>query len=109
MQGGGIEGVRISFVNDEITSWHIHIAGPAGTPYEGGEFVALLDFTDNYPFKCPKVNFVTKVYHPGIKLETGEICMQALQNMWKPTVNAAYIIGHLKDLLTDPSKSMEAP
>ena len=61
------------------------------------------DFSDNYPFKCPKVMFVTKIYHPNIKTDTGEICAQALQNSWVPTLNANFVIKMLKELLEHPN------
>ena len=82
-----IAGITIDLVQDQITNWNVHILGPSGSPYEGGTFVVNIDFSDNYPFKCPKVQFVTKIYHPNVKTETGEICAQALQNSWVPTLN----------------------
>ena len=69
-----IPGVEIRLVNDQVTNWHVIIDGPADTPYFGGKFTVGIDFTDNYPFKCPKILFITKIYHPNIKTDTGEIC-----------------------------------
>ena len=73
-----IVGVTLDLVGDQITNWNVHIDGPVGTPYEGGKFTVSIDFSDNYPFKCPKVQFITKIYHPNVKTENGEICAQAL-------------------------------
>ena len=73
-----LEGVAIDLVSDQLTHWNVHITGPEDTPYAGGRFTVSIDFSDNYPFKCPKVQFVTKIYHPNIKTETGEICAQAI-------------------------------
>ena len=61
------------------------------------------DFSDNYPFKCPKVHFLTKIYHPNIKTDTGEICSEALQNSWVPTLNANFVIKMLKELIENPN------
>ena len=69
-----IDGVTIDLLQDSVVNWAVHIQGPEGTPYEGGKFTISIDFSDNYPFKCPKVQFVTKIYHPNIKTESGEIC-----------------------------------
>ena len=95
IQNDPIPGVTIDLVADQITHWHVNIEGPADTPYQGGKFTASIDFSDNYPFKCPKVQFVTKIWHPNVKTDTGEICAQALQNSWVPTLNAMYIIKML--------------
>ena len=69
-----------------------------------------IDFSDNYPFKCPKMQFVTKIYHPNIKTETGEICADAIKNSWVPTMNAQYIIKMMLELIENPNSEnpMEA-
>ncbi len=69
-----IEGVSIALVGDALTQWNATIIGPSDTPYEGGKFIVNIDFSDNYPFKAPKVLFKTKIFHPNIKQDTGEIC-----------------------------------
>ena len=69
-----MEGVTIDLVGENVVNWNVHLEGPAGSPYEGGRFTVSIDFSDNYPFKCPKVQFVTKIYHPNVKTDTGEIC-----------------------------------
>ena len=71
-------GVEVNLVNDNMSNWNVTVPGPKGSPYEGGKFVINLDFTDNYPFKCPKIKFVTKIYHPNIKTEEGEICAESI-------------------------------
>ena len=98
-----ISGVTIELVQDSIVNWNVKIAGPAGTPYEGGTFVVNVDFSDNYPFKCPNMKFVTKIYHPNIKTDTGEICAEAIKNSWVPTLNAQFIIKMLVELITQPN------
>ena len=35
--------------------WRIHIAGPAGTLYDGEEFVLQFKFNSKYPFDSPQV------------------------------------------------------
>lgn len=69
-----IEGVSIALVGDTLTQWNATIMGPQDTPYENGKFIVMIDFSDNYPFKAPKVHFKTKIFHPNIKQDTGEIC-----------------------------------
>ena len=83
--------------------WNITIDGPEGTPFIGGKFVVNLDFTDNYPFKPPKIKFVTKIYHPGVKTDTGEICTQAIEQQWVPTLNAKFVIEAILTVLQTPT------
>ena len=82
-------------MQDQITNWNVILLGPADSPYTGGKFIVNIDFSDNYPFKCPNMKFVTKIYHPNVKTETGEICAEAIKNSWVPTLNANYIIRML--------------
>ena len=69
-----IEGVSIALAGDALNQWNAIIIGPSDTPYEGGMFIVNIDFSANYPFKAPKVLFKTKIFHPNIKQDTGEIC-----------------------------------
>ena len=103
MQSDPIPGATITLVQDNIVIWDVIIDGPAGTPYEGGKFTVNIDFSDNYPFKCPAMKFKTKIYHPNIKDGTGEICDAAIKNTWVPTLNANYIIKMLKELIENPN------
>eukprot|EP00775_Hariotina_reticulata_P002030 gene2030-2352_t len=44
----------------------LQLAGPPGTPYEGGWFHVELVFTKNFPGSQPKAVFKTPIYHPNI-------------------------------------------
>ena len=46
--------------------FHVKIAGPTDTIYEGGMFKAELFLPEDYPMVPPKVLFRTKIYHPNI-------------------------------------------
>ena len=74
LNNAALEGVAVELVGEQLTNWNVTINGPTGTPYEGGKFLVNIDFSDNYPFKAPKAIFKTKIYHPNIKQDTGEIC-----------------------------------
>ena len=89
--------------SDSLTNWNATILGPQDTPYEGGKFVVNIDFSDNYPFKAPKVLFKTKIFHPNVKQDTGEICAQAIENAWVPTLNAKFVIESLITLMKSPN------
>ena len=88
---------------NNIHKWTVHMAGPEGTAYEEGVFTLSFVFPDNYPFKCPDVKFVTPMYHPNIKKDTGEICMDVFASSWSPTQKVKDILEKLVSLIKSPT------
>ena len=86
-----------------LYKWKVVLPGPKGSAYEDGIFNLSFEFPDNYPFKCPEVKFITPMYHPNIKKDTGEICMDVFANSWAPTQKVSDIIEKLASLLVSPS------
>ena len=97
-----IDGVTIECQNEDNTIWHVTLEGPSGTPYEGGKFVISADFTDNYPFKPPVCKFITRIYHPNVKKDTGDICKDIYEAEWVPTKTIKGVIDVFKTLLLAP-------
>lgn len=91
----------IESVNDDLFMWDVELTGPSDSPYAGGIFRLRLEFPSQYPFKAPKLLFMTKVYHPSVLLETGEIC-GAVLGTWGPTLNAMHCLMTVYSLLQDP-------
>ena len=88
---------------DDIYNWTATIMGPTATPYHGGVFYLNITFPQNYPFKPPKVHFVTKIYHPNVTASSGEVCPELLTENWKPHLNIRYIMECLRTLLICPN------
>lgn len=59
--------------------------GPSDSPYAGGVFFLAIHFPTDYPFKAPKVNFTTRIYHPNIN-SNGSICLDILRDQWSPAL-----------------------
>lgn len=76
--------------------------GPPDSPYEGGRFVIDIEVPSEYPFKPPKMKFVTKVYHPNISSATGAICLDILKTAWTPILTLKSTLISLQALLQSP-------
>ena len=57
------------------------------SPYEGGVFFLDIRFPNDYPFKPPKIKFVTKIYHCNVNAKGG-ICLDLLKENWSPALLA---------------------
>jgi len=56
----------------------------------------------DFPFKPPKIKFVTPIYHPSIK-DDGSICLDALGERWTPNLSIVTILLQIIELMADPS------
>lgn len=90
---------------DDLRSWNVNFNGPVDSPYSEGTFKLKLKFPDNYPFKAPEAVFCTSVYHPNIKQDTGEICMDVFASSWSPSQKVSEILAKIGSLLKSPSVS----
>ena len=88
--------------NDNIYKWKAFINGPTDSPYEGGLFELEMTFTNRYPFKPPKVVFITKIYHMNIN-GSGQICLDILKDNWYPALTISKLLLSICSLLTDPN------
>jgi ubiquitin-protein ligase len=89
------------------------------SPYSGGVFFLAIHFPTDYPFKPPKVNYTTRIYHPNIN-SNGSICLDILRDQWSPALtiskgmylimlqfqyisNAETVLLSICSMLTDPN------
>lgn len=79
--------------------------GPPDSPYSGGVFFLLIHFPTDYPFKPPKVNFTTKIYHPNIN-SNGSICLDILRDQWSPALTISKVLLSICSMLTDPNPGL---
>ena len=81
----------------DMYKWTASFPGTENSPYEGGTFQLKIEFPKDYPFKPPKVEFETKVYHPNVK--DGFISLDILQYAWSPDLKLIDILKCIQNLL----------
>lgn len=87
---------------DNVFEWAATIMGPTGSPYQGGIFYLDISFPKEYPFKPPKVQFKTRIYHCNIN-SNGNICLDILKDNWSPALTVSKVLLSICSLLTDPN------
>ena len=87
---------------NNIFDWSATILGPSDSPYAGGVFRLNIIFNEKYPFKPPKVKFVTRIFHPNIN-SNGSICLDILNVNWSPALTITKLLLSISSLLTDPN------
>ena len=87
-------------IEDDIYNWQATIMGPEGSPYDGGVFYLKIEFPHDYPFKPPKVQFITKIYHCNIN-SAGNICLDILKDQWSPALTISKVLLSICSLMDD--------
>jgi len=100
-------GVTGAPAEDNLFVWQAVIFGPDDTPWEGGIYNLMLEFSADYPNKAPNVRFVTKMFHPNV-YQDGRICLDILQNQWSPIYDVSAILTSIQSLLCDPNPNSPA-
>ena len=120
--GNPPEGIAVKLVDEgNVHNWDIVIDGPEGSPYQvckiltsyecatntlyqGGKFKLLLVLPTDYPFKPPKINFKTRIWHPNVTFdEHGSMCIGILKpEAWKPSSKIMSVLTATQQLLAEP-------
>ena len=100
----GTSGVTASAVN-KGDNRHLKgkIKGPQGTPYEHGIFEIDITIPNQYPFIPPKMNFITRIWHPNISSQTGAICLVRTFIAVSTSDRIPRLLPHLAVLICDHS------
>ena len=86
--------------DDDLFTWEAKIKGPENSPYENGTFKLKMEFPTDYPFKPPKIVFITKIYHCNIN-SYGGICLDILKDNWSPALTIDKILLSIISLMDD--------
>lgn len=105
----GEEFYSIAYEESNVFDCVITLHGPPGTPYENGKFKLQFQFPKDYPWTPPTVQFLTKVYHPNVDYNTGEICLSLLdkdnkdETAWRPAHNISSVMVSIQSFFMDPN------
>lgn len=83
--GPGHSSLEHAFTQTTIYELSLTFYQQGDSPYAGGVFFLAIHFPTDYPFKPPKVNFTTRIYHPNIN-SNGSICLDILRDQWSPAL-----------------------
>ena len=87
---------------ENLYTWEGQIIGPEDTPYHGGIFRLEIVFPPNYPFKPPKLKFLTRIFHPNVN-RFGNICLDILDRQWSPALTISKVLLSISSLLSEPN------
>ncbi|KAH6606613.1 hypothetical protein Trco_005766 [Trichoderma cornu-damae] len=98
----GVE--RLGPVSEEdLFEWEAVINGKGiGSGYDDGRWLIHIQLSSSYPLSPPKMRFVTKIIHPNIALQTGEICLDLLKDKWTATYSVLQCVRAVRMLLGYP-------
>jgi len=94
---------------NNIYLWYAKCTGPTGTCYEGGVFELKIQVPKEYPISPPKIEFLTKIFHPNVHYETGEICMDILKDKWSPVWTLLTVCRAIVSMLSNPREGSDSP
>jgi ubiquitin-protein ligase len=87
----------------DMTNFTIILKGPIDSPYQGGKFRLKIKVPQDYPVDPPSIKILTKTFHPNIK--DTSICLDILDNNWKPTYNMIKVFESIYYLLKNPNSN----
>jgi ubiquitin-conjugating enzyme E2 D/E len=104
MKADAVPGIKAGPKGEDLYHWSAVVAGPEGSPYEGGAFELDVRLPTRYPMEPPIVKFRTPIFHPNVG-SGGDICLDILQEQWSPVLSLQKVLLSISSLLTDPNFS----
>ncbi|GAA0163969.1 hypothetical protein LIER_39694 [Lithospermum erythrorhizon] len=97
---------KVEPVDDGINGFHVEFHGPKDSPYECGVWKVHVVIPDAYPYKCPSIKFLNKIFHPNINEKSGSVCLDVIRQSWSPMFDLLNVFEvFLPQLLLYPNPS----
>mmetsp|Transcript_54641 Transcript_54641/g.94202 ORF Transcript_54641/g.94202 Transcript_54641/m.94202 type:complete len:124 (-) Transcript_54641:209-580(-) len=91
--------------------WECGIPGKTGTDWEGGVYKVVVEFSQDYPTKPPKVKFAKPLFHPNV-YPCGKICLDIINDdsasKWTAAITLKQVLVGIQDLLNNPNDKSPA-
>lgn len=96
-------GGSVGVINKDYKHWRACFIGPQGTPYENGLYYIEFKLKDDYPISKPLARFRTKIWHPNVNVNSGQICLDYIKGNWRPDNTMREAILSIYYILTEPN------
>lgn len=98
------EGIEIDLISpDDVYEWTVKIKGNQGSIWEGGIFILILKFGEQYNEMPPEVFFYTVPFHPNVDPVSGYIGLDLLNSKtWETSHSILNVLSDIQDLLCHP-------
>ncbi|ELW65978.1 Ubiquitin-conjugating enzyme E2 N [Tupaia chinensis] len=97
-----VPGIKAEPEESNWRCFHVGIAGPEDSPFEGGTFKLELFLAGEYPMAAPKVRFMTKIYHPNVD-KLGRMCLDILKDKWSPALRIRTVVLSIQAWVSAPN------
>jgi len=97
-----IPGVEVDFPDPANLMTFFTKITPAEGMYQSATFKFKVEIDNDYPFKAPRAECQTLIYHPNIDWE-GHVCLNILRDDWKPILTLSSVLFGLVTLFLEPN------
>lgn len=83
------------------------LIAPLDSIYKNHRFDIEIKVPKDYPFKPPKITFLTKIFHPNVYHNNGGICcctIPELKDNWSPAYTIPKMLAKIVEMIEDPDR-----
>eukprot|EP01038_Epipyxis_sp_PR26KG_P013557 gene13557-18193_t len=95
------KGWKVFVSSDDTYSWKA-VLSDLPPPYQEGNWLLTVNFPPDYPFRPPKIRFLTPIYHCNISTD-GHICLDLLKDQWNPSISISKALESIRGLVLNPN------
>lgn len=88
-------------VEESPLKWTASISGPVDSPYKDGTFNMDIVLPHDFPYRPPRVQFTTKIFHPSVT-PMGSVEVPFLHEAWSPVLTLTRLVELIRQELEAP-------